>query len=199
MIKPLIVKHQKEEGLNLPNSHLLINLLPPEVILGRKQHFKFAFISKISIIVLVALVFLTSTTLALRFSQTFELKKAEQGLVLAEGKVSSQKDKEGQKVTLKKRLDSIEAILGGDSKRKAIFNMIIFLIPPDIQVLEVDVNKNGNMNLSLSSFSLSAIQTLFDDLGNKEKNSDLISKVDIEGISLGRDSIYRFSLNVTPK
>lgn len=181
------------------NNHLMINLLPSEVILSRKQRSKFALISKISVIVLITLVFLTSTTLALRFSQTFDLKKAEQGLVMAEGKVVTLKDKESQVIALKKRLESIAAILGGDAKRKAIFNMVIFLIPPDIQVLEVNVDKNGNMNLSLSSSSLLSIQTLVDDLGDSEKNSNLVSKIDLDGLSLGRDSVYRFLLKIVPK
>ncbi|MDO8638688.1 MAG: hypothetical protein Q7R43_03870 [Candidatus Daviesbacteria bacterium] len=189
----------KPQVLNQTNNRLMINLLPSEVILSRKQYSKFSMVSKISAAALIILVFFTSTTLALRFSQTFEQKKVEEGLVMAESKVSDLKGKEGQVIALKQRLDSISSILGNDTKRKAIFNMVVFLIPPDMQVLEVNVDKSGNMSVTLSSASLSSIQTLFDNLGNKEKNSDLISKVDLDGISLGRDSVYRFSLKITPK
>lgn len=199
MIKPQVQNHPKREESNLPNNKLMINLLPLEIILDRKQHFKLKLISKISIIALLVLIFFTSSTLALRFSQTFALKSAEEGLVIAESKVSSLKDKEGQAIALKKRLDSIASILGGDSLRKAIFNMVIYLVPSNMQVLEVNVDKNGNMNIDLSSSSLSAIQTLTDSLGDKEKNSDLISKVDLDGLSLGRDSVYHFSLKIVPK
>lgn len=204
MIKPQVSNQTKNEVVksevsNLPNNHLMINLLPLEIILSRKQHSKLSLISKISVASLVVLIFFTSTTLALRFSQTFELKKSEQGLVLAESKVSNLKDQEGQAVALKQRLIAIDAILGGDAKRKSIFNMVIYLIPADLQVMEVNVDKNGNMNLVLSSASLTSIQTLINNLGDKEKNSDLISKVDLDGMSLGRDSVYNFSLRVVPK
>ena len=204
MIKPPLVSRTKNketnsEEPNLSSTRLAINLLPLEIILSRKQYSKFSLISKISVIALVVLVFLTSATLALRFSQTFDLKKAEQGLAMAEGKVGTLKDREGQLAALKKRLDSINSILGGDEKRKEIFNLVVYLVPPDIQILEVSVDKNGNMFISLSSSSLSSITTLFDNLGDKEKNSDLISKVDLDGLSLGRDSVYRFSLKIVPK
>ncbi len=199
MIKPQVQSHIKSEEANLPNNKLMINLLPLEIILDRKQHFKLIFISKVSIIALLILIFFTSSTLALRFSQTFELKRAEEGLVVAESRVSSLKDKEGQAIALKKRLDSISSILGGDSLRKAIFNMVIYLVPPNIQVQEVSVDKNGNISIDMSSSSLPSIQTLIDGLGDKEKNSDLISKVDLDGLSLGRDSVYHFSLKIIPK
>lgn len=202
-IKPKILSNIKQKEIpeesKQPANHLMVNLLPLDILLKRKQHSKFAFISKVSVAVLVVLVFLTSTTFALRFSQTLKLKETEQGLVVAEGRINSLTDKEGQLVALKKRLDSISSILGGDSKRKSIFNMVVYLIPPDIQVLEVSVDKSGNMNLVLNSSSLASIQILFDDLGNKEKNSDLISKVNLEGLSLGRNSIYNFSLKITSK
>lgn len=199
MIKPQVQSHKTSEESNLPNNRLMINLLPLEIILNRKQHFKLKFISKISIIVLLILIFFTSSTLALRFSQTFELKEAEQGLAMAETKVTDLKDKEGQAIALKKRLDSISSILGSDNLRKAIFNMIIYLVPPNMQVLEVNVGKNGDMNIDLESASLSSIQILIDGLGDKEKNSDLISKVDLDGLSLGKNAVYHFSLKIIPK
>ncbi|MDO8570490.1 MAG: hypothetical protein Q7R97_02795 [Candidatus Daviesbacteria bacterium] len=203
MLKPKILNSTKQKEIpeesKQSDNHLMINLLPQDIILKRKQHSKFALISKISIAVLVVLVFLTSTTLALRFSQALKLKETEQGLVVAEGKINSMTDKEGQLIALKKRLDSISSILGGDSKRKSIFNMVVYLIPPDIQVLELSVDKSGNMIISLNSSSLLSIQTLFSDLGEKEKNSDLISKVNLEGLSMGRNAVYTFSLKITPK
>lgn len=178
---------------------MTINLLPPEVMLQRKQGFKLTLANQISIAALVILIFFTSATLALRFFQNSELKAAKEELTSAEGKVNSLQSREVQIVLLKQRLASIENLTGSDLKRKAIFNLVIYLTPPNIQIIDVSVDKNGNMSLSLASSSLPSIETLFASLGDNEKNSDLISKVGLEGFSLSKDMAYRFNLSIKPK
>lgn len=178
---------------------MTINLLPPEVMLQRKQGFKLTLANQISIAALVILIFFTSATLALRFFQNSELKAAKEELTSAEGKVNSLQSREVQIVLLKQRLASIENLTGSDLKRKAIFNLVIYLTPPNIQIIDVSVDKNGNMSLSLASSSLPSIETLFASLGDNEKNSGLISKVGLEGFSLSKDMAYRFNLSIKPK
>lgn len=176
-----------------------INLLPPEVILKRKQSFKISLINKLSALALITLIFFTSTTIALRLSQSFTLREQEQGLVRAEEKVSALKGKEGQALILKQRLDSIQQLSLGDAKRKAIFNLVVFLTPPEIQITEASIDKNSAMNLSLVSPSLSSLEVLVANLENPEKNSNMINKVSMEGLSVGKDLSYRFSLKIIPK
>lgn len=187
----------EERGTSV--SKITVNLLPPEVIIQRKHNSKLALVNRVSMVALVVLVFFSSTTLALRISQSFELQKAQKGLALAEGRVSSLKSREEQAAILKQRLDAIQNLMGTDAKRKAIFNLIIFLLPPEIQVSDIIVDENGNMALSLSSPSLRAIEVLTESLSNKEKSSDMVAKVDLDGLSVGKDSAYRFSLKITPK
>ncbi|MFH0937168.1 MAG: hypothetical protein V1808_02660 [Candidatus Daviesbacteria bacterium] len=176
-----------------------VNLLPQEIILQRKQGSKLNIVSKVSIITLVIFVFLTSVTLALRISQSFDLNSAKNGLVRAEGQVNSLKGPEQQAIVLKQRLSSIKALLGGDSKRKEIFNLVVYLTPADIMISEVTVDKNSNMSLTLQTSNLASIETFLSSLGDEEKNSGLIKKVTLEGLSLGRDSIFRFTLKILPK
>lgn len=178
---------------------ILINLLPQEVLLQRKQNSKLVLVNRLSIGVLVALVFFTSTTLALRIMQNSELEGAKNGLVYATERVSGLKSKEDKTLILKERLGLITILVEGDHIRKEIFNLVVYLTPPDMQISEALVDKNGNMTASFSSPSLSAVQTLVNNLSDKEKNSDLVTKVSLEGLSLGKDSIYRFTLKVSPK
>lgn len=178
---------------------IAINLLPPEILLERRHSSKLYLLNNISIGVLVVLIFLTSATLAIKFSQNSELKKAEQDLAYAEGKVSALKGREDQTLALKQRLSSIESLTGGDAKMKKIFNLVVYLIPPDMQVSTVTVDKNGNMSIALSGFSVASLETLISNLSDKDKNADLIARVDLEGISIGRDSTYRFSMKIAPK
>ena len=174
-----------------------VNLLPPEML--HKQNPKIALINKISIFTLTTLVFFTSATLALRLSQNFELQNVKKNLVRAEEKVTSLRGSEERVTLLKERLAAIQGIMSGDIKRKTIFNLIVYLIPPEIQVSELSVDKGGNVNLALSGTSSLFLQTLTDNLANQEKNSDMITKVDLDGLSIGKDGIFRASLKIIPK
>lgn len=190
--------HQPASQVSLA-SGILVNLLPTEELQKRKHSVRLALINKISIGILAALIFFTSAAFALRLSQNFELQNAQIGLARAEAQVTNLKGKEEQAFILKERLAAISNLLGGDSKRKAIFNLVVFLTPTDILISEASVDRGGNMNLSLKSPTISSIETLISNLGNKEKNADLIAKVSLEGLSLGKDSIYHFSLKIIPK
>lgn len=176
-----------------------INLLPPEMLLKQKQSSKLVFINKLSIFALIALIFFTSIALSFRLTQNFELQKAQKGLVDAKEKISSLKGKEEQILLLKERLGIIQTLSGGDAKIRAIFNLVVHLIPSDLQISEVSVDKTGNMSLSLNSSSLVSLQNFLTDLADREKNSDLIAKVTLEGLSIGKDMVYRLSLKIVLK
>lgn len=176
-----------------------VNLLPEEIVLQRKQSSKLLFINKMSVVFLIALVFFASATLALRLSQNIQLENSMEVLARSQSRVTSLKGKEEQVIVLKQRLNSIQNLMGGDIKRRAIFNLIVFLTPPDIQISEMSVDRNGNMGVSFTSSTLSSVDTLISDLGNKEKNLDLISKVDLEGLTLSKDNAFRFALKITGK
>lgn len=180
-------------------STIKVNLLPSEIILQRKQGSKFIFINRLSVFLLVILMFLTSATLSLRFSQGIEVKQTQDNLVYAQNKVESMRGKESDLVSLKGRLNSIQTISALDIKRKAMFNLITTLLPSDIQVSDFSIDRSGNTTLSLNSVNLYAIDNFVNNLGNKETNSNLIARVALEGLSLGKDSVYRFNLKITAK
>lgn len=176
-----------------------VNLLPKEILLQRTQSSKLALISKLSIGMLVILVFLASATLALRIAQGVQLKGAKHSVVLAEDKISSLKGKEEALIALKQRLISIKKLSSQDAKIKAIFNLVVYLTPPGVQINEASVDQNGNMGLVLASTDLSSFNTMVGNLGNKEKNGDMIAKVDLSSLSLTKDAVYRFALKITPR
>lgn len=178
---------------------LKINLLPREILLERLHSSKITFLNKSSVALLIILAILTSATLGIRFLQSTDLEKANQFLVLAQGSVTSQSGVETQQILLKKQLDSIDSLSGKDDKRKAIFNLVVALIPADIKVSDATVDKNGNMSLTLSSESLNSIDSLLLALSNPEKNLDLISRADLDGFSVGKDGTYRFGLKMIAK
>lgn len=192
-------KNSKISSEEASAGKLSVNLLPPEILFERRQGSKLAVINKLSILALLLMLFFTSATLSLRISQNSELKEIRESVAVAEAKVSGMKGKEEQLAVLKSRLNSIKTLNEGDVKRKAIFSLVVFLIPESMGVSEVAVDGSGKMTLSLTSSSLASIESLISNLGNKEKNSNLISKVTLDGLSMGKEETYRFSLKIIPR
>lgn len=178
---------------------LSVNLLPAEIILQRQHKSKLILFGRISIVFLILVILTTSVLIAFRVIQAAELSKSNKDLVFAQTKVNSLADKEKQWLIFNKRLSSINNVLGSDMKRKAIFNLVIYLIPETVKISEATLDRSGAMSLSLNSVSLSSVESFFTDLGNKEKNSDMIAKVELSNFSLGKDGIYYFALRIIPK
>lgn len=176
-----------------------INLLPPEVIFQRKQSSKLSLVSKMSIAMLVVLIFFTSATFALRISQRSQLQEAQQGLVSAQEKVSRLQGKGAQVAALKQRLSSIQTLMGSPSKTQKVFNVIAPLLPADINASELAIDEKGNIDMLASSPSIVSINNLISDLSNKDKTSNLISRIDLTSLSAGKDSVYRFGLKMIAK
>lgn len=199
---------QKHEGgkihsSNIPRQHLainkvLVNLLPPEVLLQRRQSFKLSLANKLSIVALVSLVFFSSVTLAFRLTQNAQMKNAENDLAFATEKINTLKPREQDAILLKGRLESIQKLIGGDDKRKAIFNLVVYLALPNMQISDVSVDPQGGMNISMISRTLESFDDFLSKLSHKETNSGIIQKVYLESLSMGRDGTYRFTLKITP-
>lgn len=178
---------------------LSVNLLPREIIIQRTHNSKILFINKLSIVALVLLVFFTSSAFTIRFAQSKELSGNEKNLALAQEKVTGQQVKEQNLIFLKQRLDTIKTLKSGDTKIKTIFALVAYLLPGDIQVTTASVDKAGNMSIALNSPSLLSLETLISNLGDREKNNDLIERVDMDSLYLGRESMYKVSLKITQK
>ncbi|KKR81237.1 MAG: hypothetical protein UU73_C0003G0199 [Candidatus Daviesbacteria bacterium GW2011_GWA1_41_61] len=175
------------------------NLLPEDLLLERKHSSKLVFVNRLSIVVLVLIVLFASGTLMLRLSQEAPLKKAQETLSGAESKITALKDRESQLLTLKQQLGLIDSLSGGDTKKRAVFNLMVLSLPFETQISDLGVDKNGQMEAVLSSVSVDSLETLLVNLTNQEKNSDLIRKIELNSLAVGKDGQYRFSLSITPK
>lgn len=176
-----------------------VNLLPPEILLQRKHDSKLIVANKLSILVLIILIFFTSATIALRLAQNNQLQSSREALASAQNVVTGLGSKEESLLVLKQRLGQIDTLLGEDTKRKSMFNMLVSLTPSDVGISEVSVDKNGAILASFNSFSLPSVETFLEDMTDSQNSSDLIKKIDLEGFSLSKGNVYRFSLRIMPK
>lgn len=173
-----------------------INLLPQSVLLERIQSSKLSMVNKVSIGVLLVAVIITSGVLLFRINQNQQNNAIEDAVKQAENKVKSYAVSETTAFALKNRLDVISQKIGSDDKIKQMFNLIVYLTPSDVTLYDASVDKNGVVVASFTSTSLLGVDRLLTSLSNKETNFNLVTGLDLNGISLGKDGIYRFSLRV---
>lgn len=170
--------------------------MPREVLIERIQSSKFTLIVRVSVATLIVVLCISAATLFLKISQNQEIEKANNSIKTAENNVVALKNREETLFALKNRLNTIQALKDSDEKVKSMLNLIIFLTPPEVAFNDASVDKNGTIIASFNTKSLSAVEIFLSNLSNKEKNSNLVSKVDLDGISLGKNYIYRFALKI---
>lgn len=175
-----------------------INLLPQEVVLNQVKQKKFYKIQTISVAVVLFFIFLTSTTFALRILTRQNATLAKEEFESAQNRVSQFSSKETQLTLLKKRLNMIDS-LSKPSKQRAMFNLVISLIPESVIISSQQVDQSGNVVLTAIVSSTDDLEAVTDNLLDKEKNEDRISKVDLESLSRGREGVYRVNIKITAK
>lgn len=185
------------QTINTPRTGL--NLLPEDVLVERKQNSKLILVNKLSIGVLVLIILITVGVITLRLSQEAPLKTAQQDLSSVQAKVNSLKEREEQLLTLKQQLSLINTLSGGDIKKRAFFNLMALSLPAEMTISDLDVDKTGKVTVTLSTTSIQSMETLLANLTNKERNSDLVAKIELDSLALGKEGLYRFSLGMAPK
>jgi hypothetical protein len=77
--------------------------------------------------------------------------------------------------------------------------MLTTIIPDDVKISESMMDKKGILSFSVKSGSLSGVETLFNNFKDSNKTQGLIAKVDLEGLTLGKNGVYSMELKITPK
>lgn len=176
---------------------LAINLLPQEIMLLQRQGAKIALINKISIVSLLFLFLLTGGVFAVRLSQNNKLSQLNIRLDKATEGISAFKEKESQLTILTSRLKSIRE-LSSTNKKSAAFNTILKLIPNDAKITLITVEKSGVITILANTTNIDSFDSLALALADKEKNSNLVDKLDLDNFSIGKDGVVRFGLKVSP-
>ncbi|MCL5784720.1 MAG: hypothetical protein M1142_05200 [Patescibacteria group bacterium] len=176
-----------------------INLLPPEIIAQELKKTRFYKIQFVGIGIILVMVFLTSLTLALRILQSRNIEVVQAKLSEGEQRVADLRDTQASLLLLKDRLTVITQYLGVPSKQSSLYKLIDKIIPPSVMVTAVSVNKTGDITFSALVPDPVNLDTLLDNLTNKDDNEDKLGQVSIESLSRGRDGIYRMSLKVASK
>lgn len=178
---------------------LSIDLLPLEFKTEEAKRAKFYKIQTIGVITILIMVFFSSLTIALRVLQSQEISKVKNDLSQNEQKVTDLKTSQAQLVLLKNRLTAINQYFGVPSKQVEMYNLIEKLLPFEVSISSIAVDKSGDVLLLALSSSSDSIDQFISNLISPDKNEDKISEVSVESLSRGRDGVYRLSFKVKPK
>jgi len=175
---------------------LNINLLPAEFRVDQKSQKKFQIVQKISIAILLVLVFLASGATAFRIFQSQDITKIEDQAKQGEQRVVAKKTSEATLVVLKNRLTLINQIQKSSSNNTLVYQRISGLIPPDVTTSSLSVDRSGNMLLSIIAPNTQSLEGMLNNLTSKEA-FDAISSIELQSLSRGRDGVFRSSLKIT--
>lgn len=173
-----------------------INLLPAQFKIDQKAQRKFQLVQTISIIVLLLLIFISSVSIAIRILQSKDLEVLKQEVKVSQDRVSSLKDKEASVFVLKNRLNMIGEITKAPSKNNSlIYNTILSLIPPNVSISSISLDRSGTVVTSTITPDLKTLELMIESMTSKS-SFEIISKIDFESLSRGRDGTYRANLKI---
>lgn len=177
-------------------ANIAINLLPIEFTQAEVKRAKFYKVQAIGVAIILAMVFLSSLSVALRILQSQNIKGVQTQVSASEQKISQLKDKQASLLLLKNRLGTIEKYLSLPSKQTENFKLLDKLIPPSVSISSVSVDKSGSINILGLVPDSTTLSNLIDNLTDKDRNNNLIKQVSLDTVSRGRDGVYRVSLTI---
>ncbi len=178
-----------------------INLLPEEFRAEEIKRTKFYKVQFLSISVVLFMIFLSIVTISLRVLQNGHLQAAQLKVTDAQAKINSQAliTRQTQLLIIKNRLTAINQYLATPSQQTEMYNLVSSLLPASLVVNAASVGADGTVSISALTNDELAVDQLFTDLLDKEKNEGKINKVSIEALSRGRDGVLRLSFRVAGK
>lgn len=180
-------------------SKVTINLLPQEFRIEELKRTKFYKIQSIGVGIILLLIFLSSLIIVLRILQSQSFSQIQSKLAVEEQKITELKTTQASLLLIKDRLVAINQYLGIASKQVQMYELINKLVPSSIFVNSISVDKSGNILLLATSNDAASIDDLINKLVSSEEASGKITSVAMEGLSRGRDGIYRLSIKINTK
>lgn len=176
-----------------------INLLPPEIINKELKKTNFYKIELVGIVVILIFILLAFLTVALRFLQDRKIKQVQAKISQTKQRISDLKETQATLFLLKNKLTVIDKYFGIPSNQSLMYKLVDNLVPPDVAMNTIIVNKAGEVSLLALVPDALSLDNFIDNLTMKEKNEEKIKQVGIESLNRGRDQLYRINFTIKPK
>lgn len=174
-----------------------INLLPKEFTEEQIKRTKFYKIQKLSIFIILLLIFFSILTVSLRILQSGQHSTNKAVAEEAEQRVAVFANKQASLVILSDRLKVIKQYFGVSSKQVEMYNLINALLPQGLLINQISLG-GGEVLISAITSDVQTIDRILNDLLDEGKN-EKISKIAIESFNRGRDGIYRINFKIATK
>jgi hypothetical protein len=178
-------------------SKVSINLLPPELEKVKKARVNKSIISTVSVGFLVVCIILALGVLLFRLAQNQDFQKWTK-------EVSSQKDiiksttniqKSDLSTAAKARVDSITKVTKTDLPAAYAYTLILKLIPEQMFLNTMTVDKKGKLVLDIETTNLSTLDQFLNNLNDPVVNNNKISNVTVESLSRGKTDEMRLQIS----
>lgn len=173
-----------------------INLLPIEYIEKEAKRANFYKIQALGVGIILIMVFLSSLSVALRILQSQKLKSIQTEVSASEQKITNLKDKQVSLLVLKNRMSAINQYLGMPSKQSNAYELINKLIPSSVSISSISLDTTGKATILALVPDSGTLDTMVNNLTDKESNANVISKISLDTISRARDGVYRISMSI---
>lgn len=176
---------------------LLINLLPAEFAVQKKQKEKKLFVIRSSVVVLVVMILVTSGVFALGISKRLVINQLNKDLADIETGVNSLKDKEGLALILKNRLDRINTLAKTESPESNAFFFISSLLTSDLKIAGFTTENNSQVRVSGTTNNTGALERFINKLTDAKRTKGKIASAKLENLSRSADNKISFELVIT--
>lgn len=176
---------------------LLINLLPAEFAVQKKQKEKKLFLVRSSVIVLVVMILLTTGVFVLGISKRLEINQLNKDLANIETAVDSLKDKEGLALILKNRLDRINTLAKTESPESNAFFFVSSLLTSDLKIAGFTTETDSKVRVSGTTNNTGALERFINKLTDAKRTKGKIAAAKLENLSRSADKKISFELVIT--
>lgn len=175
---------------------LLINLLPSEFTVQKKEKAKKSLVLRSSILVLVLMIAVTAITLGVGIYQNVAIKTLEEEITQMESQVTSLKDKEGVITILNSRLAKIVSFSKKESVQVQSFLLISDLSRGKVRVQSFTTEKDTKVRLTAQAPNPANLDEFFASLADPTQNKGLISSVKLDSLGKSKGDL-NFDLVIT--
>lgn len=174
-----------------------INLLPAELAVAEKKQFHKVWIIRITVLVIGVVSLVAALALGLVIFKNSEQSQVNLQLKQAEQQVASLNEQEGYLTLLRQRLDSVISLQQKENKQTQGLSSITQIIPEEITIGSLAVDRNGTILLSGLSNGVIGINSLINALGSSNQNN--FTKTSIDSLAKGAADSYRFDMSTKLK
>lgn len=180
-------------------ARISINLLPEAFKIEELKRAKFYKIQTLGVAIILVLVFMSSLVVALRILQSQNLGQIQKKLADTQQKITGLKDAQASLLLLKDRLIAINQYVDHPSKQVQMYSLASELLPKSISISSISVGGSGEILVLGVATDGNAVDKAIADLTLSETGKEKIAQVSIDGISRGREGIYRLTFKIKPK